>query len=129
MSLGERLSEALAEKELKIFEAAKLLGWSPARLSNYIRGKREPSITDLKALASLFKISVSSLIEDPNEKHVRLSEFEERILRALRELSLEEQDRHYCRILSDYFEKKDREKAAEGVSGAQSSATGKSTQK
>lgn len=61
MELGKKLRELRQNKNLSQWQVAELVGISKAMISSYELNVREPSLTTLKKLASLYKVSADYL--------------------------------------------------------------------
>lgn len=63
MELGKKLRELRQNKNLSQWQVAELVGISKAMISSYELNVREPSLTTLKKLASLYKVSADYLLD------------------------------------------------------------------
>ena len=78
--IRETLSKQLKERNLSISSAARQAGISKGTVHNYANGVIPKSISNLKALADLFDISLVELIlgKTASQSHPTSSEFEGR---------------------------------------------------
>lgn len=64
------LKEILAEKGIKQKFVADKLGVTSSTVSLWVKGKTEPTITNLKKLAAILSVDVALLINGKKEWHV-----------------------------------------------------------
>ena len=62
MEFKSRLKELRVEKGISQIEIAKMLNLSKMAVSHWEKGDSEPSIEDLKVLASFFDVSIDYLV-------------------------------------------------------------------
>ena len=100
MEFLERFKELLDENQLTISDVAVRTGLPRSTVSSYINRKSSPSILQLKALASLFDVSVDYLIgrTESDERQIDFyknafytSSEEQELIKAYRQLSFDQQ--------------------------------------
>lgn len=62
MEFKDRLKELRTERKLKQKEVAEQLNYGYTAISNYEKGRNEPSIKDLKKIAEFFNVSLDYLL-------------------------------------------------------------------
>ena len=65
LTFGEKLKLLREEHELNQTELGKLLGMTQRKVSYLERGQYEPSIQDIKAICTYFKVSADYLLGFP----------------------------------------------------------------
>ena len=77
---SEKLKRIMFEKNLKQEDFAKKIGVNQSHVSNWITGKRNPSMNTLNKIAKTLNIPISSLIENTGKNNLKNSnEFSEQI--------------------------------------------------
>ena len=65
LTFGEKLKLLREEHELNQTELGKLLGMTQRKVSYLERGQYEPSLQDIKAICTYFKVSADYLLSFP----------------------------------------------------------------
>lgn len=75
-TLGQRIARIRRTRNLSQTELANQCGWEngQARIGNYERDKREPSLSDLRNLASALKVDLMDLVAGGEEDGTKASE-------------------------------------------------------
>ncbi|MCM3411496.1 helix-turn-helix domain-containing protein [Metabacillus litoralis] len=112
-SLGERLRKAREQKRLSQLEVYRRTNISNKTLSRYENGGSQPDVETLKTLATLYEVSVNSLlgVEEPWYKKDDKDEDAQFILRAKQDLSKEAFDElmDFTKRMKKMLEDKDAE--------------------
>lgn len=68
-TLGQRIARIRRTRDLSQTELANQCGWEngQARIGNYERDKREPSLSDLRNLATALRVTLMDLVEGNND--------------------------------------------------------------
>lgn len=69
MEFKERLKTLRKEQKLTQSDLGKILNYGYTAISNYESGRNQPSISDLKTIASYFGVSMDYLLCVNDEKH------------------------------------------------------------
>lgn len=101
--IGDRISYLLAQRHLTQAQLAERVGVTPAAMSRYIKGAREPRMITLSRIASELAVSVQSLIGNhENTVNLPLQDAVDLVARNSGELSQAQRDA----IIDALFRKK-----------------------
>ena len=90
MAIGDKLREALDQKELQQVDFAKKMNVSKSSINNYVTNRELPNILLVKDMAEELGISIDFLLDyQPNPDSVALSPAETELIKALRKLPKE----------------------------------------
>lgn len=83
MNIGDRIIKFRELKGMTRKELATILGVSPATITRYEKGEREPNLETIKKIASALDVSLTSLLDTKPSGHINVNDTVDTLLNEL----------------------------------------------